>query len=278
MENVKVQDSIDQAFILIDHLKSKLKAKESNREINKCWRKVEVTLQAISFETVTFTTKKTLYEEIQDLSEKFMNNEETEMARKTIRCEFNLIKLCFHDAKKRLELLDNLGISMHQIAQKEIGGQFTREYDFMDCILDEMHEISEADFQIKCQLITRFCISYGLCCIETGNYKKAIEINKKAIFLIQFVFGKNFKRNKYLNRCYQNIGIAYHRLGNSEEEKDAYAKADEFKKEYEDWDAEIKRYVPERIPTTPSPQRPLQAVEVTPKRERNFRSTNYFCN
>ena len=86
--------------------------------------------------------------------------------------------------------------------------------------------------EVKCQWIGRFCISYGACCIAAGNYKKAIEINEKAIFLIKFVFGEEYGRNKYLNRCYHNIGVSYQKLGKAKESKDAFGNAAEFEKQF----------------------------------------------
>ena len=105
----------------------------------------------------------------------------------------------------------------------------------MNTIFDKMHAICDVDMEVKCQFITRFCISYGLYCITAGSNKKAIEIKEKSLFLLKFVFHKNYERNKYLSRCYQNIGVCYRKLVNTEEEKNAYANADDFEKQYTAW-------------------------------------------
>ena len=170
------------------------------------------------------------------------------MARKTIQSEFYLIKQICRGDKLRLEKLEHLGISMNSIVEIDKRGQsiVVDDYEFMDNILDEMHAVCNVDMEVKCQFITRFCISYGLCCITAGSFKKAIEINEKAIFLIKFAFGKNCVRNKYLSRCYQNIGVSYQKLGNTEEAKNAYTKADNFKTQYTAWNDRNMLTIPAR--------------------------------
>jgi len=234
-------------------MKSRIEKKEKKQSIQKIWDKVETNIKTnftstTSFsESFSYSEKKTLIDELNNLTEKLIDNKETEIAHKIIRCEFHVSKCFYQAGKQRLEKLQDIGMSMQRIAEQETS-QFAAHYDFMDDILNEMHATSDVDFQLKCQLITRFSVSYGLCCIAAGTYKKAIEINEKAIYLIRFVFGKDYGHNKYLNRCYQNIGVAYRRLGNAKEEQNAYAKADEFKKEFDEWKLKTDREVPRREP------------------------------
>ena len=189
------------------------------------------------FLTLPNPEKEDLYKVIQDLTEKFLEMSDTDMARKSIRCSFDLIKLSTR--AERLKKLDSLGTLMLDIAKNENSSRFTEEYEFMDRILDEMHAVRDEDIEIKCRWISRFCLSYGLCCIAAGTYKKAIEINEKAIFMMKFVFGKEYCQNKSLHRCCHNIGVSYQKLGKVKESIEAFTNAAYFESQFKAFHDEL---------------------------------------
>ena len=172
------------------------------------------------------------------MTKKFIQHGNTETARNSIRCELRLIKLFYAPGKQRLEKLQLLGISMQKIADKEKdSGQFKSEYSFMENILNEMLDITvdDVDVELKCKRVTAFCISYAYCCIETGNFNKAIEILHRAIFSMHLVFGKKFVHDDYLAKCYHNIAISYQRLEQLKEAEKAYEVAKQHKQRAYDW-------------------------------------------
>ena len=220
--------SFEEIDYLIVRVKRSLEEKD-RRATKENWNKLERKIPGV-FPMLSRQEEEHFFEVFQDLTEIFLKISDSEMARKTIRCNFNLIKHI--NQAERLKKLDNLGTSMRLIAEQESSSRFTAEYELMDRILDQMHLVCDEDMEVKCQWISRFCLSYGSCCIAAGSFKKAIEINEKAIFMIQFVFGEEYGRNKYLNRCYHNIGVSYQKLGKAKESKDAFGKAVEFEKQF----------------------------------------------
>ena len=213
---------------MIVRVKRSLEEKD-RRATKENWNKLERKIPGV-FPMLSRQEEEHFFKVIQDLTEIFLKMSDNEMARKTIRCNFNLIKRI--NQAERLKKLDNLGTSMRLIAEQERSSRFTKEYELMDRILNEMQAVCNEDMEVKCQWISRFCLSYGSCCIAAGSFKKAIEISEKAIFMIQFVFGEEYGRNKYLNQCYHNIGVSYQKLGKAKESKDAFGKAVEFEKQF----------------------------------------------
>ena len=209
-------------------LKTTLEKHEKPEEIAKRWRMFNKKLREIDFSETTQSEKEELCMEMRDLTFKIIDNKETAIARKSVRSEYHLIKLCYVTASERLEKLQCLGVSMQRIAEEEEPRvQFTAEYELMDDILDEMHAISvgKVHIEFKCELITCFCISYGFCCIEKRHYTKAIEILQQAIFMMKFALGKECNQNQFCTSCYQNLGVAYQKIGKKEASNKAFEKA-----------------------------------------------------
>ena len=105
--------------------------------------------------------------------------------------------------------------------------------------MNDTSNSDKLDLEIKCELVTRFCISYAYYCIKTGIFTQPINILKKAIFVLQVVFGKDYEHYKLLSLCYQNISAAYYGLDNIEETQMAYLKAEEAKQQAADWEKKM---------------------------------------
>ena len=180
-------------WMMIDGVIKLLETHKNPHFIKCLWVKIEFTIKSMTWENVLLCDQHTFCSELYRLTKKFIQHGNTETARNSIRCELYLIKLFYAPGKQRLEKLQLLGVSMQKIADKEKdSGQFKSEYSFMENILNEMLDITvdDVDIELKCKLVTSFCISYAYCCIETGNFNKAIEILHRAIFSMHLVFGK----------------------------------------------------------------------------------------
>ena len=208
------QDKIQELFKMIDAVKKKLESQEKLRAIKYSWGELDMQVKTMNWENEQCSEQHNICTKIRCLTKKFIEYGNTEMARKSIRCEFDLIKRFCIPGKHRLEKLQHLGMSMQIIASKECGGQFKAEYKFMDDILDEMQGIAldDANVELKCQFVTCFCISYAYCCIETGTFAKAIEILQRANFAMHFVFGKEYSHNlSQLSHChsYHTVTVTF---------------------------------------------------------------------
>ena len=239
-------DELEELFKMITKVKGTLENQNAvpstivpNYALEQIWKKVDKKVRKMTTQLGQWE-KDQLCEEIWRLTKKFIDCREIERAYEALHCEFYLIKKFYDVSLHKLQKLQQLGVSMQQIidVEKENHINHKTEYDLMDSILDEMNDTSDSDkldLEVKCEFVTRFCISYGYYCIKTENFNQPIKILNKAIFILQVVFGKDYKHHKLLSLCYQNISKAYHDLGKDAEAKIARSKAERAKQQAADW-------------------------------------------
>ena len=222
---------------------------EGRRVVVDSWRTFEAELNATSFEFQPYLEKEKLCREIKKWAKKFLSNEENCIVSKVITCEFTLIKRLYPAPLLRLEKLQHLSVWIQDVAMTETGRLVIAENIFMDDILEEMLAVRDTDVPIetKTKIIACYSIAYGFCYTAIGSCKKAIEILEKAIFMLQFVFGKEHRDIGLLSVCYHNIGVCNQKLLKFASSKQAIAKATKTKKE------ENKRSHKEAIPILSNP-------------------------
>ena len=209
-----------------------MKPQETSHANERYWSEINEQTDFESLKAVSYSEKISYFEKIKDLAKEFLSSGKTEMACKIVHYKFSLIKSFFPHCKKGMEEFECLGQSMLGILKHDKNADFPAESKFLKGILKEMLETGNVPDEIRCELITRFCISYGIYCMNTKYYQKAIDIFKKAILVNKVVHKKHYGKQKYLNRCYYNIGSCYNYLHNPEKEKKANEKGKKFEKEY----------------------------------------------
>jgi len=239
MENEKNAE-VENLFETIEMLNQLLKDEAqpyNHSKIVEIWEIFSYKLESFEhiFAKVPRQLKNNAYYEVKKLTIKLLKAKECELARLSLRWEYKLISKLY-SGRQQLKKLLELGKTMQSVAKKmvllEVGGQFIKEQKFMDDILQDMQRISEKEVGMKTKfiLIAGFCIAYGGSCIETNHDNLAKEITQKAIFLIETVYHdyKCYSFDVVLASCYQNFGVALHRLGDNDSANNAFAKRGRF--------------------------------------------------
>ena len=232
------KNEAEELWVMVGSVIKILESQKNPNDIKFLWERIENRIKSMNWQNVLCQDQHTFCSKLYRLTKKFIQHGNTETARNSIRCELCLIKLFYAPGKQRLEKLQLLGVSMQKIADKEKdSGRFKSEYSFMENILNEMLDVTvdDVDIELKCKLITAFCISYAYCCIETGNFNKAIEILHRAIYSMHLVFGKKFVHHEDLAKCYHNVAVSYQRLELLQEAEKAYELAKQFEQRADGW-------------------------------------------
>ena len=217
----------------INEMKNKILTKVTHSEMVESWKAVSSKLESMDFSSESIQQKNETYEEVRALTLEFLRSGKVELARLCLHCEFSLIKK-FYFGRSRLKKLVQLAMSMQQIAKKMVqlnyGDQFLEEQEFMEDIIEVMQKTPKEgiDMPAKTKLISGFCIAYGGCCIETNHNDLAKEITQKIIFLMETMYYESVSMNAVLASCYQNLGVAFYRLGDEKSANKAFAKKDDY--------------------------------------------------
>ena len=187
---------------------------------------------------------------IRTILNKLKNTKKKEINFELIRCRFCILKK-FNSNK--LHSLGGLGKDLPAIAhsmngcnQKENFKSFY--YPLMDDILREMRNVKciahtpkdNVDCEQKCNQIVSFLMQYGQCCANIKDFEEAIDRNKRALTILEFVFGDEATQQKTYGYCHKNIGWAQEQLKQMKEAASFYKKAVEAYKKVPKWDEKEK--------------------------------------
>ena len=168
-------------------------------------------------------------------------------------CRFYILKQ-FNNEK--LYKLGSLGKDLNAFARSMSGSnqkdKFKSRYGLMDDILREMQNIKSTadtpkdksdgavDYERKCNQVVFFLMQYGHCCATIKDFEEAIDRNKRALTILEFVFGDEAAQKKTYGHCLNNIGSAQEQLKQMKEAANSYEKAVEAYKKVPKWEEKEK--------------------------------------
>ena len=145
------------------------------------------------------------------------------------------------ECEMKLETLEKVGRAMQSLARhvsnnNQQATRFSTKYcSVMDDVIEEMEKAHGSCHKQKTKLLCKVMKYYGFCCNKMNNCKKSVLIHKKAIFLLESVFGSYANQMKLLGYCCNNLGSAYEGLHDIELAKRLYKKALKIYHLADDW-------------------------------------------
>ncbi|CAK8671589.1 unnamed protein product [Clavelina lepadiformis] len=119
------------------------------------------------------------------------------------------------------------------MARQNIVKDFQSEIQFMEEIVDEMLQVTNVDFKIKCQNFDRCLKHLALALKDTGYYTKSIETLKQGIVIMKLGNGNDAKLYHVFGQRHNNLGAAYEKdnqLMEAEKRNEAHIRGTERRK------------------------------------------------
>ena len=190
---------------------------------------------------------------IREILDKTKHLKKNDISLELTCCRFYILKQ-FNNEK--LYKLGSLGKDLYAFARSMSGSnqkdKFKLRYGLMDDILREMQNIKctadtpkdksdgAVDYERKCNQVVYFLMQYGNCCAAIKDFEEAIDRNKRALNILEFVFGDEAAQQKTYGHCHNNIGYAQEHLKQMKEAASFYKKAGDAYKEVPNWDEKEK--------------------------------------
>ena len=176
---------------------------------------------------------------LQKVVEKLLSSKSCEVALDLICSRFYILK---HHSKEKTRLykLALLSKAMlpfaREMSKRNQKDAFKPYYKVLDEIQLEIYNINDVMIKDKCTQVAWYLSHYGLCCTEIRDLPTSIVLQKQALTIMEFVFGKHAGKSVIVyGHCHSNCGSAYELSRDLEEAKVSYEKAIEAYQEFEDW-------------------------------------------
>lgn len=145
----------------------------------------------------------------------------------------------YFDAKPRLLKLENIAFFITKIAgelsSKNRFNDIQDYYDLLDEVYIEMQKIQDVDLKLKCEDVAWFLMHYGFVCNEAKDWSKSIEIQNKAISIMETAYAEQAIFYRVLGNCCNNLGVAYENMGRLDESKNCFQQAVDIYIAARDW-------------------------------------------
>ena len=190
---------------------------------------------------------------IREILDKTKHLKKNDISLELTCCRFYILKQFNNEKLYKLgslcKDLCTIARSMSESNQKD---KFKSRYVLMDDILREMQNTKctadtpkdksdgAVDYERKCNQVVYFLMQYGHCCAAIKDFQKAVDLNKRALTILEFVYGDEATQKKTYGHCLNNIGWAQEQLKQMKEAASSYEKAVEAYIKVSKWDEKEK--------------------------------------
>ena len=238
LKTIIIQETpINKMMPLIDKIRCQIEIDQIDDAVETCKEYIKTVDSQLGSEEMEGIVKK-CDEGVVKVIEMLLEIKRINSAYLLLKCRLDIAKR-YYEAKPRLLKLENIGYFITKIAIELSNRNRLEEiksyYNLLDEVYVEMQKVESIDLKLKCEDVAWFLMHYGFCCNECKDWDKSIEIQSKAISIMETAYGEEAIFYRVLGNCCNNLGVAYENSGRLAEAKNCFQQAIDIYIAAKDW-------------------------------------------